>query len=475
MGLLLFANVLIGYAQQDVDHRIAVTTEKDDKSFVLIISNENYKYEQPVPFALNDGETFKLYCEKTFGIPSKNIRFLKDATLNDIRMQIQWLQKVMDAYEGEARAIIYYSGHGMPSEDGNKAYLLPVDGKSTLTVSGLSTSDLYAQLSDMPSKRTLVILDACFSGARRDGLMLASSRGVAIKTKQAPISGNMVVFSAAQGDETAYPLHEERHGLFTYYILEEIQRTGGLISLGELSDNVKKNVTRASIVENDKSQTPTIVASPLSKDWKNWSFAMNRATKYETINRETNNNETQVKRVSNDISIENKVTIDSKSLQDLPHENDIHITDIIDHPFGILSLSQDASFKQTKKAVNNLYPNAKIDIDKGVNSIDIDEKSGFNKCYNGIPLNIFCLYTFGSLIQTQIWFDFPNGYGTKENVINTTHEIEEQLLNLGYYATVDTDKTDGFIYAKKIKKGKQELGLYGLEAKGGGYTIWIMM
>ena len=462
MGLLLFANVLIGYAQQDVDHRIAVTTEKDDKSFVLIISNENYKYEQPVPFALNDGETFKLYCEKTFGIPSKNIRFLKDATLNDIRMQIQWLQKVMDAYEGEARAIIYYSGHGMPSEDGS---LLIVAGPEVQ----VAQQDVDGEIEQLREEQK--VLRALASS----GLMLASSRGVAIKTKQAPISGNMVVFSAAQGDETAYPLHEERHGLFTYYILEEIQRTGGLISLGELSDNVKKNVTRASIVENDKSQTPTIVASPLSKDWKNWSFAMNRATKYETINRETNNNETQVKRVSNDISIENKVTIDSKSLQDLPHENDIHITDIIDHPFGILSLSQDASFKQTKKAVNNLYPNAKIDIDKGVNSIDIDEKSGFNKCYNGIPLNIFCLYTFGSLIQTQIWFDFPNGYGTKENVINTTHEIEEQLLNLGYYATVDTDKTDGFIYAKKIKKGKQELGLYGLEAKGGGYTIWIMM
>lgn len=107
------------YAQSDVDTRIAVNDTKDYNTFVLIISNENYKYEQTVPFALNDGETFKLYCEKTLGIPEKNIRYSSDATLNDMRMLLQWLIKVMKAYEGDARAIVYYSGHGMPSEDGH--------------------------------------------------------------------------------------------------------------------------------------------------------------------------------------------------------------------------------------------------------------------------------------------------------------------------------------------------------------------
>lgn len=107
------------YAQSDVDTRIAVNDTKDYNTFVLIISNENYKYEQTVPFALNNGETFKLYCEKTLGIPEKNIRYSSDATLNDMRMQLQWLIKVMKAYEGDARAIVYYSGHGMPSEDGH--------------------------------------------------------------------------------------------------------------------------------------------------------------------------------------------------------------------------------------------------------------------------------------------------------------------------------------------------------------------
>ena len=235
-------------AQSSVDTQIAVNDQKDPNTFVLVISNENYKYEQPVPFALNDGSIFKLYCENTLGIPSKNIRYAPDATLNDMRMQLMWLEKVMKAFQGDARAIVYYSGHGMPSEDGKHAYLLPVDGNSQLAGSGLSTESLYKQLGQLPSKGTI-----------------------------------MVVFSAAQGDETAYPYQEQKHGLFTYYVLSALKEKGGAISLGDLSDQVTKMVTRTSIVENNKSQTPTIHSSSSSTNWRNWRFADKAATRFENM------------------------------------------------------------------------------------------------------------------------------------------------------------------------------------------------
>ena len=274
---LFYSTITI--AQNDVDTRILVNEDKDLNTFVLIISNENYKYEQPVPYALNDGRMFKVYCEKTLGIPSKNIHFSSDATLNEMRIQLMWLEKVLKAYNGEARAIVYYSGHGMPSENGNHAYLLPVDGNSQLAESGLATQKLYKQLGSLPSSGTIVMLDACFSGARRDGQMLSSSRGVAIKAKDVPVSGNMVVFTAAQGDETAYPYEEMRHGLFTFYILSALQNKGGCISLGELCDYVIKQVSRTSIVENGKSQTPSVTAPAGSLEWRKWMFARNTAKK----------------------------------------------------------------------------------------------------------------------------------------------------------------------------------------------------
>ena len=73
--------------------------------------------------------------------------------------------------------------------------------------------------------------------------------------------GNMVVFSAAQGDETAHQLEEKGHGLFTYYLLKQLQQTNGNVTLGELSDYVIKQVKRQSVVINDKKQTPTVIPS----------------------------------------------------------------------------------------------------------------------------------------------------------------------------------------------------------------------
>ena len=280
--IAMFALGLQGAKAQTVDTKIAVNSQTDDKTFVVIVSNENYKHEESVPFARNDGEVFKVYCQKTLGIPEDHIRFAPDATLGEMNFAIYWLGNMLKAFDGEGKAIVYYSGHGMPDESGKEAYLLPVDGFSQSTEGALSTKSLYKKLGEMNSKHIVVFLDACFSGAKRDGKMLASSRGVAIKAKTDPVSDNTVVFSAAQGDETAYPFKSQRHGLFTYYILDKMQQSGGSTTLGELSDYVTQNVKRKAVVENNgKSQTPTVIASSNNNGWRDWRFAASAAKKYE--------------------------------------------------------------------------------------------------------------------------------------------------------------------------------------------------
>ena len=268
-------------AQSSVDTKIAVNDTKDENTFVVIISNEDYKHEESVPFAKNDGEVFKIYCQKTLGIPESNISFVPNATLNEMSYELDHLAEVLNAYDGTARAIIYYTGHGMPDEDSKDAYLLPVDGYSKKPTSGMSTKELYTRLGSMNSKSIMVFLDACFSGARRDGKMLASSRGVALKVNSDPVGDNTVVFSAAQGNETAYPYKSQQHGMFTYYVLDKMQQSGGCTTLGELSDYVTTNVKRRSVVENKKSQTPSVMASSRNTSWRNWQFASKAAKRYE--------------------------------------------------------------------------------------------------------------------------------------------------------------------------------------------------
>lgn len=254
--------------QSDVDVDIPQGVENNESTFVVIIANEDYQEVADVPYTTNDGEIFAEYCKKTLGIPESNISLTKNATANNMKREIRWLTQILEQYKGEAKAIIYYAGHGIPDERSKDAYLLPVDGYGDDPTTGYSLGELYKNLNEVPSKSVMIFLDACFSGTNREGNMLASARGVAIKAKPAEPKGNMIVFSAAQGDETAYPYNEKGHGLFTYYFLKNLQESEGNVTLGELVEYVTDQVGKQSIVVNRKSQTPTIsVSSSMQESW----------------------------------------------------------------------------------------------------------------------------------------------------------------------------------------------------------------
>ena len=255
--------------QSDVDVNIPQTKVVSDKTFVVIIANEKYQHEQDVPFAIHDGETFRQYCIKTLGVPEKNIRFVQNATLNNMKHEIVWLKDILLTFKGEGKGLVYYSGHGIPNESSHDAYLLPVDGYSTDSESGYSLDKLYSDLGTVDAESVTYFIDACFSGADRNGEMLAENRGVAIKSKAGVLKGNAVAFAAAQGDETAYAYLDKSHGMFTYFLLKKLQETKGDVSYGELADYVNDKVTKMSMVENSKIQTPSTTISPtLAKSWE---------------------------------------------------------------------------------------------------------------------------------------------------------------------------------------------------------------
>lgn len=257
----------------DLDTNIPAGKNKNAKTFAVIIGNENYQRVATVPYANNDAAVFAKYCQKTLGIPSQNIRSYKDATYGTMLTALQDIRDITDAFEGEANVIFYYAGHGIPGENDQKAYLLPVDADGRQTQACLPLADLYKSLSELKAKSVVAILDACFSGAQRGEGMLASARGVAIKPKAETPQGNLVVISAASNDETAFPYKEKRHGLFTYYLLKDLQQSKGQISLGQLADDVSRQVKQQSVVINRKKQSPTVSPSPtVAATWRDIQF-----------------------------------------------------------------------------------------------------------------------------------------------------------------------------------------------------------
>lgn len=255
-----------------VDSSIPNTNKVSDNTFAVIIANENYTSVSKVDYARNDGKIFSQYCHRTLGIPENHILFKEDATFGAMESVLSRIEKIGAAYDGDLNIIFYYAGHGIPDEKTKDSFLIPIDGDGSMKTTCIKTSTVYKRLSDIKAKSVVVFMDACFSGSARGDAMLASARGVRIAPKEDIISGKIVVFTASHGDETAYPYKEQGHGLFTYYLLKKIQETSGNVKLGEMMDYVQSSVKKESIVNCGQIQTPAVLSSRESSDWRNWTL-----------------------------------------------------------------------------------------------------------------------------------------------------------------------------------------------------------
>ena len=255
--------------KSDVDTDIPQGKTSADRTFAVIIANENYTRLAPVTYSLADGKTFGEYCRRTLGLPDTHVRYYGDATYGTMLLAMKDIEDIAAAYDGEIEVIFYYAGHGAPDETTQEAYLMPVDAYGVGGEASYPLARLYKELGSLGAERVTEFLDACFSGSTRDGQMLASARGVAIKPRATAPTGNMVVFTAAQGDEMALPYREKGHGLFTYYLLKKLKESRGQVTCGELGEYLTEQVRRRSQVVKRKSQTPAVLVSPaLSGSWQ---------------------------------------------------------------------------------------------------------------------------------------------------------------------------------------------------------------
>ncbi|RPH31565.1 MAG: caspase family protein [Bacteroidales bacterium] len=261
----------------DVDKNIPQNASTNPYHFALIVGNEDYsshqldlKSESNVDFARNDASAFKEYCSNTLGIPEKNITFLLDATVGQINQGIAKLKLLSKASNGKSQLIVFYAGHGLPDENTKEPYLIPVDVNGANVTSGIKLQDLYSNLTEYPSERITVYLDACFTGGGRNAGLLAG-RGVKVKPKEGVLKGNIIVFSSSSGEQSSLPFNYAKHGMFTYYLLKKLQETKGDLTYSELSDFLSEKISIESLLVNSKEQNPVVNTSPnASEKWKSW-------------------------------------------------------------------------------------------------------------------------------------------------------------------------------------------------------------
>lgn len=260
----------------DVDINIPSTRVHRENTFCLVIGNETYQQRDTpnVKYATQDSKTFREYCIHTLGVPDKQVRNITNATYIQFIDGLRWLKKIAGVYGNEANYIVYYAGHGIPDEKGN-CCLLPTDVSINDAENGFSLAELYQSLGSLTTKNVLVLIDACFSGNDRSGdiAMNDQHRGVMIEVREEKVPKNVVVMTATSQKETALAYNEKGHGYFTYFLLKKLQETKGKVTFGELYDYIHREVSRKSIVNEQKTQTPSITtASQQAELWKALSF-----------------------------------------------------------------------------------------------------------------------------------------------------------------------------------------------------------
>ena len=261
-----------------VDKNIPNTGITHSNRYALIIGNEDYSSHQTglsmevnVDFAANDARIFKEYAVNTLGVPERQVKLLTNATAAQIKRELAWISSLAKLESGNAELIFYYSGHGLPDENTREPYLIPVDVSGTNIAQGIKLSEVYKKLTEYPSKRVTVFIDACFSGgARNQGLLAMKS--VRFKPKEATVAGNMVVYTSSSGEESSGVDRGKQHGFFTWFLLKKLQETKGDINYKEMRDYLVQIVSHETTLLS-KPQTPQVLISPdIETNWETWNF-----------------------------------------------------------------------------------------------------------------------------------------------------------------------------------------------------------
>ncbi|GAX42887.1 GUN4 domain-containing protein [Tolypothrix sp. NIES-4075] len=165
--------------------------------------------------------------------------------------------------------LFYFSGHGVKDEKGNLYIATPTtrtdQNKRVLPLTAIAASFVKDQMSASPSRRQVVILDCCFSGAFAKGLTLGNK--------------SWAVLTSSDTVEYSYAPEPSELSIYTRYLVEGI-KTGvgdlnndGNISVDELYEYTKKKVKEISpkmnpLLDNGRGGYKIVLANSIQDDPK---------------------------------------------------------------------------------------------------------------------------------------------------------------------------------------------------------------
>jgi len=144
-------------------NEVVAATEREGKNYCLLIGAQNYA-DSSIPSLENpiqDAVRLKIILKSDYNFEDSNIITLFNPEANDIKRQLLELTNII---QPEDNLLIFYAGHGIWVEKEKKGYWLLVDAKRNDPNTWLQNKDVLNLIAKLPSRHTLLITDACFSG-----------------------------------------------------------------------------------------------------------------------------------------------------------------------------------------------------------------------------------------------------------------------------------------------------------------------
>ena len=252
----------IGPTFDDLNPMAGRRALQNKNALALIVGISDYeRTDAPAVYADKDAQYFHDYASLKLGIPDQNITTLVNdkAEQGDVFLAVaDWMRR--SSKPGKSDIYIFFAGHGLASQDGEQMYLLPYDGRPRLLdKTAILRDELFTDIAAANPRSVTVFLDTCYSGTTRGPDMLIASRPIAIRVKGKAVPEGFTVMTAAAGDQTAKPLEEAKHGMFSYFLMKGMEgeadaNSDHQITAGELQEYVYQNVVQQS----SGSQTPEL-------------------------------------------------------------------------------------------------------------------------------------------------------------------------------------------------------------------------
>ena len=254
------------FINSDVDDVPISGKITNSKSYAIVIGIEQYRQKLPqATFAARDAQTVTNYLTRTMGYPEENIVTLinEHAAKSDLEKYIEkWLPSNATP---DSTIFVYYSGHGAPNPSSGDSYLVPYDGDpSFINETGYSLQRLYAMLGKIRSKKIIVALDSCFSGAGGRSVIAHGTRPLVMNMKDVIIPRGITVLSASSREQISQSYDDNGHGLFTYFLLKGIKTKNvvhddGSLDTTALFEYVKPQVQSIARNKYHNEQTPQLI------------------------------------------------------------------------------------------------------------------------------------------------------------------------------------------------------------------------